>query len=77
MSQYGSAKRTAHNFVIPREVAESMRRILIHRRMDSASCDFAQDDALRSAQNDEEQCAKKCHLKTHAVWIPAFAGMTA
>ena len=45
MSQYGSAKRTAHNFVIPRAVAESMRCILIHRRMDSAT-------ALRSAQND-------------------------
>jgi len=34
-----------HDFVIPRVVAESMRRILIHRRMDSAT-------TLRSAQND-------------------------
>ena len=33
------------NCVIPREVAESMRRIFIHRRMDSAT-------TLRSAQND-------------------------
>ena len=33
------------NCVIPREVAESMRRILIDRRMDSAT-------TLRSAQND-------------------------
>jgi len=33
------------NCVIPREVAESIRRILIHRRMDSAT-------TLRSAQND-------------------------
>jgi len=40
--------------VIPREVAESMRRILIDRCVDSAFCDYAQNDTLRSAQNDKD-----------------------
>jgi len=35
------------NLVIPRVVAESMQRV------DSAYCDFAQHDTLRSAQNDD------------------------
>jgi len=45
----------AHDFVIPRVVAESMRRILIHRRMDSATTlHFAQnDDLVRLHGNDE------------------------
>jgi len=41
----GLATLRRFNCVIPREVAESIRRILIHRRMDSAT-------TLRSAQND-------------------------
>jgi hypothetical protein len=32
---------------------QSMRRILIERRMDSAFCDCTQNDTLRFAQNDD------------------------